>query len=157
MSDYSYVRDLASKMSAAFVGRTRTNADVEAFRTLRDDHPQWMTDVCRAGHDHGNILPDDHRYQFIEECVDSLVAADDADEARINLEPSVHTGDLTRWLASRPNRFGWMDEASKELGPFENFEDHIRTAQRLEMEETFDQVLAALREIESDGSAEGDE
>ena len=96
------------------------------------------------------MMPDDHRYAFIEECVDSIVASDDADEARYNLEPSIYTHELTGWLHSRADRVGWMDEASKEMGPFENFTDHVRTAQRLEMEETFDQVMEALRQVEAD-------
>jgi hypothetical protein len=82
------MQSLAAEMSQAFEGAVRPSSG-EHFRKLKDDAPGWMTTVCRKAHDDGELLPDDHRYEFIEQAVDALAACDDADEARGNLEPDV--------------------------------------------------------------------
>ena len=46
-----------------------------------------MSTVCRKAHDNAQMLPDDWRYEFIEQAVDALAEHEDADAARDSLEP----------------------------------------------------------------------
>jgi hypothetical protein len=46
------------------------------------------------------MLPDDWRYQFIEEALDAI--SEDGEDAQ--LEPAIYTHELTGWLHSRADR-----------------------------------------------------
>lgn len=138
------IETLAGEMSGAFEGAVRPSTG-EEFRRLKDDAPEWMTDVCRQAHDKGEILPDDWRYRFIEEAVDALASHDSPDTARDSLEPDIYTSDLTGWLHSRNSRAWYLDEAAREYGQFRDGLQLLAAGQMREKEETFQQVLDALR------------
>jgi hypothetical protein len=151
------IQSLAAEMSQSFEEAVRP-ASGEHFRKLNDDAPGWMTTVCRKAHDDGEMLPDDHRYEFIEQAVDALAAYDDADAARGSLEPDIYTSGLTGWLHSRNSRVYYLGEVMQEYGPFKDGFQLLAAAQMLEKEEAFQQVLDALREElasrEADGGSE---
>lgn len=136
---------LARQMSLAFESRTRPTTG-ETFRKLKDDAPEWMTTVCRKAHDDARILPDDWRYAFIEQAVDALAEHEDADEARSSLEPDIRTSDLTAWLHSLNGRVYYVGEALSEYGTFRDGFQLLAAAQMIEMEEVFQQVVAALKD-----------
>jgi hypothetical protein len=151
------IQSLAAEMSRAFEEAVRP-ASGEAFRKLKDDAPGWMTTVCRKSHDDAAMLPDDHRYRFIEQAVDALAGHDDADEARTGLEPDCYTSDLTGWLHSLNSRVCYLDEAMAEYGTFTDGYQLLAAAQMLEKEEVFEQVVGALRDelaSRDAGNAEG--
>lgn len=145
---------LATEMSRAFETAERTNG--EKFKRLKDDSPQWMTDIVHAAH--GDMLPDDWRYSMVEDAVDAIAnLADDADEdaiieARDTIEADIYTHALTGWLHSRNDRYAYCDDAMEDYG-------HIKAdlcailsmGQQREKQEVFDQVLEALRELADDG------
>ncbi len=139
------IQTLAAEMSQSFETATRPTSG-EEFRKLKDDAPAWMTTVCRKAHDDGEMLPDDWRYVFIEQAVDALAEHEDSDEAGDSLEPDVYTSDLTGWLHSRNSRVYYLEEVMREYGSFKDGFQLLATAQLQEKQETFHQVIAALRE-----------
>ena len=155
----STIKQLAEQMSQAFEGRTRDNG--AEFRALKDRSPEWMTTVCRKAHDDADMLPDDWRYQFISECVNAISEHEGADEdiaeAVNTIEADVYTSELTGWLHSRVSRIEWMDQASEAYGKFDTISDHLQMAQSMEKEETFFQVLQALRDLATDKDDTEDE
>lgn len=98
----------------------------EAYEYLRRDEgrdivlpvdgaPTWFTDLCRSAH--GEMWPDDWRYEFIgdalaafSECVDPEECEPDVDD----LYPYTH--DRLRWIGSRLDRMSYCDEAMEETG-----------------------------------------
>lgn len=123
MADAKTIIDLASEMSRAFMVDTRANGD--KFTRLRDGSPEWMQDVCRAAHDSAAMLPDDVRYEMIEDACDAIAEASEEDgdqedftDARSSMADggSVYTNDQTAWLASRVDRYAYVDEAVEEFG-----------------------------------------
>lgn len=153
------VKELAEQMSRAFEKRERTNGD--EFWALKDGSPEWMTDVCHKAHDDSDMMPDDWRYQFIVEAVNAISEheGDDEDiaEAVNTIEADVYTSRLTGWLHSRVSRIEWMDQASEAYGKFDTISDHLQMAQSMEKEETFFQVLEALRDLATDEDETEDE
>jgi hypothetical protein len=139
------IQTLAAEMSHAFETAVRPTSG-ETFRKLKDDAPGWMTSVCRKAHDDSQMLPDDTRYEFIEEVVDVLAEHEDADEARDSLEPDVYTSDLTGWLHSLNSRVYYLGEVMHEYGTFEDGFYLLAAAQLCEKQEVFQQVLDALQE-----------
>jgi hypothetical protein len=78
-----------------------------------DDAPGWFTELCR--HAHGAMMPDDWRYEFIQDALGAL--ADGADEDRLDLDTLYpYTADRLGWLASHLDRPGYCDEAAEEMG-----------------------------------------
>jgi hypothetical protein len=145
------LQSLACQMSQAFESATRPGG--EAFRKLKEDAPPWMIAVCRRAHDDAKLLPDDWRYAFIEEAVDALAAYEDIDDARGSLEPDLYTSDLTGWLHSLNCRVYYLDEALTDYGSFRDGFQLLAAAQMIEKEEVFQQVVAALTQLQESGDA----
>jgi hypothetical protein len=110
-----------------------------------DNAPQWFTDLCR--HAHGPFMPDDWRYEFIQDALGAI--EDGADEDRITVDDRYpYTADRLNWLASNLNRPGYCDEVAEELGeaPMEilNF---LAMGMQREMNEVYDLVREKLEEM----------
>jgi len=152
---------LAKQLSEAFEGSTRAavkdgQSVGEEFRKLKDGSPEWMRDVCRAAHDDAAMLPDDWRYNAIEDAASRMSELDDdADPTDAHDEASefadnvdVYNFDLVKWLGSNLNRGAYVDEAISELGapePFDIFRA-IGMGQYQERREVWDQLARALVE-----------
>ena len=111
-------QELARQLSAAFIEGTRTN-NGNKFRTLKETSPEWMHDCCRAAHSTGprpfdSMLPDDYRFQFIEEAADLLIHEDDWEDIQEWPEADIYTSSLTAWLNSRNDRSAYVDAAKAE-------------------------------------------
>jgi hypothetical protein len=147
---------VATEMAAAFETRTRDNGDT--FRCLKDDAPEWMTDVCHAGH--GDMMPDDWRYRMIEAACDAIAeGADDSHEAADSFVP-IYNGDRLEWLASNLTRTGYCDDAANEglVAADATILDRIAAGIYAEFQEAFAAVLEALEgeaETRDDDSEEG--
>lgn len=111
-----------------------------------DGAPAWFTNLCR--HAHANMMPDDWRYEFIQDALDALEDCDEPD----NCEPDVdslypYTSDRLNWLASHLNRAGYCDEAMEELGSeFTSTTDLIALGMYWELREVFQLVREFLQE-----------
>lgn len=140
------LQTLAREMAIAFENATRTRSG-ETFRKLRDTAPEWMTMVCRRAHDAARLLPDDWRYAFIEQAVDALAEHENADAALDSLGPDIYTSELTAWLHSLNCRVSFLDYALAEYGSFRDGFQLLATAQLIEKQEVFQQVVSALHEL----------
>lgn len=84
--------------------------------SVKDSAPQWVTDL--AHHAHGDMMPDDWRYQFIVDALDILAEEENPDNYVIALDADVdvYTGELLAWLGSRLDRTSYVNEALEECG-----------------------------------------
>jgi len=107
--------------------------------------PQWFTDLCH--HAHGDMLPDDWRYEFIQDALNALENDGDENGPDIdNLYP--YTADRLNWLASRLDRHGYCDEAAEDMGESpKQIVDFIALGMDRELREVFDLVRERLEEI----------
>lgn len=152
------VQALASEMLSWFETKTRESG--KRYITLKDGHPEWMQDVCREAHDSstvGMILPDDHRYQMIAECLSAISEADGAEalsDAAYDLTAPDYTHELLEWLASSNHRHCFCDAYREEFLGVDpgvaapegyDFMGIIRDGYLYEMREVYDLVLHALR------------
>jgi hypothetical protein len=138
---------LAYEMSHAFESRTRDSGS--RFRSLKDGSPEWMTEVIH--HAHGEMLPDDHRYAFVEEAVDAVAALDAAtvtedaiEDAKDDLQADIYTHELLGWLGSRADRYCYVDEATELHGHSSSVIGDISNGQITEKLEVFALVVQAL-------------
>jgi hypothetical protein len=150
------VQSFAIVARSYFVQHERSEGDT--IWTLHDDRPEWVRDLCHAAHDAGGMLPDDWRYQFIVEALDAIEGHDDEGEARDSIEADAYTSDLCRWLASRADRTGYVDDACEEWGDDApaGIVDRIMMGQFMEKREVFDSVLASLSSMAEDADEDDD-
>lgn len=99
------IKELADQVYAQFEQRTRDNG--RKFWVLKDGKPDWMQELCHEAH--GDMMPDDWKYEFVLEAVAALSDADDPDD--VQLEADIYNSDLLQWLASHLERAGYVDEA----------------------------------------------
>ena len=152
----STIQQLASTFSSMFVCKERP--DGSTFTTSRDDAPDALCDLIREAH--GDMLPDDHRYEMIRDAIAAIAEMpDDTDEdgARELLyetEPIAYTADRTAWLASHGHRPDYCDEAAAEYGPAESILDTIAWGWLAEFHEVAESVLSSLLKLTRDDEAD---
>lgn len=120
----------------------------------------WITNLCRAAHNGGEMLPDDWRYEFIGDALDCIGDRDDCEDDDSLREAFrewvdgayVYTGEQLAWLASRADRVGYADEAAEELGLSGGIMERVAVGMMREAEEVFESVLASLRAREEAGA-----
>jgi hypothetical protein len=139
----SKVRELAAQLSKSLETRTRNNGD--KFTCLKDGSPEWMRDVIHAVH--GDKLPDDYTYKFIERCADTISEYDgDPTEAISEIEPDVYTSDLTAWLHSRAGHVEYLSQALTDYEPKDGFQA-LQIAQLEHIKEVGYSLIAELEQI----------
>lgn len=106
------LQKLAGEVSAMFESRKRDNGD--EFWSVKDGSPKWITEMTHEAH--GDMLPDDYKYQFIVEALDALANYEDPDDIDSEIEPDPYTHDLNKWLASNLTRAGYVNEAVENMG-----------------------------------------
>ena len=113
------------------------------------DAPQWFTDLCH--HAHGDMPPDDWRYEFIQDALTVLAEDGEAEDPADVDEKYPYTRDRLDWLASRLDRMSYCDEAEGDYGPGKDMEHRIALGMYHEMREVFFLVKNWLTEqAESD-------
>jgi hypothetical protein len=113
-----------------------------------DDAPAWFSDLCREAH--GGMMPDDWRYEFIQDSLSAL--EDEADEDGIDLDGLYpYTADRLDWLTSHLDRPAYCDEVARDLGaaPAEILAFVVLGMDR-ELREVFALVRSKLEEIAAD-------
>lgn len=115
------------------------------------NRPDWFQELCHDAH--GDMMPDDWRYEFIGDALDYILDADteDEDDLREGFDQDfdgkyIYTHEQTAWLASRNDRAGYADDAVKEYG-MEDCDTMQRIALGMlyEAREVFESVLQSLR------------
>ena len=104
-------QELAKLARCAFSLETRDNGS-EYWRR-NPCAPDWITELCHTAH--GDMLPEDYRYQFIVEALDALEEAEDPDEARDGYEYEHRNYQLALWLASHGHRFSYCDDWARDM------------------------------------------
>ena len=115
------MQELAGALSEALIHKQRDAGNHEPgldhYTVCKDGSPEWMTDACHAAHNHGDVLPDDWRYEFIADAAAALAEYDDADEAIEYFDGKhVYTHQQTGWLHSRNSRSEYVDQYREEMG-----------------------------------------
>jgi len=122
----------------------------------------WITNLCRAAH--GEMFPDDWRYEFIVDALGDISETDDdaedGDAARdywndrlLELFDGryIYTAQQTGWLHSRADRCGYVDDWRKECGSDGETWRDLAGGMWLEYQEVFWPVFEAiLAQAESD-------
>lgn len=146
------IYSLAVEMASWFESRTRANGD--KFLTLRDGHPEWMKQVCFEAHDSptvGTIMPDDYRYEMINECLDIIAECtneDELEDAKWDRLPAPdYTHDLLQWLASHNARADFCDAYAEEMGQRSDLIGQIRDGYSYELREVLELVVSALNNV----------
>ena len=127
----------------------RKRDDGSEYVARKDDAPEWVEGLCYAAH--GDMLPDDWRYQCIRAALGHIADGADEDDGGPEFADSyvdVYTGSRLEWLASHLSRPGYCDEAQDEGLAGENA-DVVTLAglgQYMEASEVYGLVADALRE-----------
>ncbi len=142
-------RSLATEALSHFAQGTRDNGSTYWY--CDDTSPDWLESLCLDAH--GDLLPNDWRYDFIVRSLSALSESDDPDTARDSLEPDIYTAELTAWLASHGERLGYVDEYVSEYGWPGTFEA-LQGGQLAEMQEVYSSVYTSLDNLtETDDDA----
>lgn len=129
------IAELAEKARSYFKLRTRKGG--EQFWTHMGKAPEWVQGMVRDAH--GDLMPDDWRYQFI---VDALAAiAEGVDDSEI--EADIYNADLLRWVSSNLRRISYCDDAAEEYGAV-GLIPTLSAGQVAERREVYASVLASL-------------
>ena len=139
----SSIQKLAADLSKAF--ETKKRNDGQEFVSLKNGSPSWMTDVIRSAH--GDKLPDDTTYAFIERAADALAdASEDAEPSDVilEIEPDPYTAGLTAWLNARADHVYFLTEVLEEgLGITDGFQ-LLAAAQQKQLHEVGYALVSAL-------------
>lgn len=145
------IKTLASALYDAFETATRDNG--QTFHKLKADAPEWMTDAVHAAH--GDMMPDDWRYQAIRAAaLDMADLSDDDDPDDLAHErcdglTDIYTADLTAWLASATARREYCDDAVSEglIVADDDIIKRLQVGQFCERLEIWNQLLSFFRDL----------
>jgi hypothetical protein len=144
------IQELAQNYRDRFMLYVRGEDDV--IWTRKDDNDDEALELIAATHDNRNMSPDDYRYEYTVNALDMIIEADeeadedDLRELEYEIEPDVYYHELNEWLASRTDRYGYVDEAVADFGHGESITDDIAAGQAQEKREVFNTVLEFLAE-----------
>lgn len=116
-----------------------------AHYTMKVPHPIWIEEMSRAVHDDGQWLPDDYKYEYMVQALDSLEEGNDPDDPYIEADP--YNSDLLDWLTSHSARADFVNEAVRDMDHSKDgILGDIGYGQYAEKREVWDRVLQALRD-----------
>ncbi len=120
----------------------------EEIVVLMDETPAWIKAVCQEAH--GDLLPDDWRYEFIKEAIHLIADASEDDileDLHDRMEADIYNNELLKWVGSNLNRISYCDDAKETYGGGGDlsFMDLISIGQLWEKHEVFHLVLNGLR------------
>lgn len=145
------VEELAREAATYFEIAKRDDGTL--YNRTKDDAPEWITDLVRAAHDDGQMLPDDWRYLRVRGALEHIAAAeyeyaDESVEAFADSQVSTYNDELSEWLGSHSWRPGYVDQAQEDLIVVANTSimERIMAGQQIEAREIFEQVSTFLRE-----------
>lgn len=133
---------------------TRTRKDGATFVCLKDDAPEWASEVVHKAH--GDEGPNDATYKFIERVAGAIHDAeaedeDSANEAVYEIESDPYTAHLTAWLAENVYHVYYLTEVLEEFGG--DIKDGFQLlgfAQQKQIQEIGGLLVSALVELQED-------
>lgn len=144
MSEVKTVFELAAEVNKYLVRDKR--ADDKQYVKLAAEAPEWMQELMHTAH--ADTMPDDWRYEFIEDAI-TLLENDDDEIDIDSLYPYTHS--RLAWLSSRLDRSRYCDEALEDYGgSISKIDDAIAMGMAREIEEVLSLVRTALEERENE-------
>ena len=135
------LHELAAHARSYFILGKRNSG--ERFWAMKKRYPVWAKEMVQAAH--GDMFPDDYKYEFVVDTLDALEEENDPDEPQ--LEPDPYNADRIRWLSSHLDRAGYVDEAVENFGHSDQgVIGDIGYGQLAEKEEVWHSVVASLNE-----------
>lgn len=137
------VQSVAEEMLKNMEQKERTNGD-KFYCNIKEI--EWQKDIIRKAH--GDSLPDDYIYEFIN---DALCVLNDCEEGKeeesiYEIEADSYTSDLTAWLHSSNDRVYYLTEVMEEgLSIMDGFQ-LLSAAQQKEKQEVAFAVLNGIKE-----------
>lgn len=113
----------------------------------KKDAPEWIVDMTREAH--GDMLPDDWKFKFVVEALDTISEAQEGTEedALHEWEPDVYSYTLLQWVSSNLERMEYVNEVVQEYGWSDlGLAGALMEGQKEEFEEVGYIVLEKLRE-----------
>lgn len=153
MTTTKTIQELATEARGYFTRTQRTNGEW-FFSFDHETTPEWVHDLAHAAH--GDMLPDDYRYEMIVDALSFIADNGDTDDGShefADSEVSASTADRTAWLASHLDRVGYMIEAQSAFGAEPDPATAIGYGWYLEAHEVYESVLSSL----ADRSSEDDD
>lgn len=155
------IHDLANEARDALIRGEREAPGIGKVLVRRDSREEWIAALCHEAH--GDLLPDDWRYEFIGDALDCIGEREDCEDDDSLLEAFrewvdggyVYTGERLAWLVSHPSRIALADEAAEEFGLSGGIMERVAVGMLREAEEVYKSVLSSLRrrEEETEGGA----
>lgn len=142
------LQERAKLAAKYFQQKTRENGST--FYCYTEDAPESIKELARAIH--GNMFPDDYKFQFI---VEALKAIEDEGEDA-SLEPECYNSALIDWLGSYSLRPGYVDQASEDYGHFaDGIMQSIIAGYNYEQMEVLNAVMGLLEDLDLEDETEG--
>lgn len=137
------IQELAEYANSFFEQKTRSGGDEDdRFYAMKNYRPTWVREMAFAAH--GDMTPDDYKYQYIVDTLDALSEGVNPDEP--NFEPDPYNTNRTKWLASNLNRAYYVNDAVIEYGSEgTDILDDIGLGQIYEKRQVWEIVLNALQ------------
>ncbi len=111
---------------------------------LADECPQWFSDLVYKAH--GDKLPNDWSFEFVEDAVMHLQDTDDIDSPPDLDSLYPYTADRLSWLSSHLDRPSYCDDAQSEWGVVGNVLELIAGGMSYELEEVYSIIRDGLLE-----------
>lgn len=141
------IQTLAKEMLTYLEPHMRTNGDT--FISQKEGAPDWVNIVCQQAHAH--MLPDDHRYRMIRECLDLIAESEDLDDMDPDGLVDIYTADLLAWVSSRNDRGDYVDRFYGDIGgKRKDFVTDLMHGQYMEYSEILGQLRDALGDVEKE-------
>jgi len=141
------IQTLAAETVKQFERRTRD--DGSTYWSHKDAYRSgdWVQELCRDAH--GDMLPDDYRYEYIVDALYAFADYDDDDHemAIDEIEADPYTKDPLAWLSSHSYRMDYANEAIRDVGFSEvgGIMQAVIMGQIAEKREIYDSVLESLK------------
>lgn len=143
------VQEIAGEAFDWFEQAKRAGEDEETFTRLKDGAPEWIRAAVYAAH--GEMLPDDYRYEWTQDAFGAIHdadAGDDLDDVGAEFADSVdvYTAGLLKWVGSNLHRVGYVDDATSDHDCAGNLARALMIGQAHERREVFEAALRAVEE-----------
>lgn len=139
---------------------TGPREDGDPYTRVRDGAPEWVTELAHDAH--GDMFPDDWKYDCIRSALASISDGFDEDDGPhefADSEVDVYTSARLAWLASNLSRSGYIEEAVSEgLTESQDPAELAGIGQYMEAREVFELVARSLADrLEAVEDEAGDE
>ncbi len=138
------VQSLATEAYQKLNKSKNKRPDGSEFLVFDDGRPKWMQDLAHEAH--GDMMPDDWKYQFIHDALCALSEEEDEDAARDSLEIPCYYAQQLAWFASHMDRPGYVDESREQGGQAKSVMVDVACGMAMEQTEVFGLVYEFLHE-----------